>query len=201
MVLPQTTTMARRRHGKRDFRRIRLLLRRHRCSSAGNGQSLVIAGYGVNAATYQCGGAAVYGNAALAQSTSLEGQAVYTAVSRASSQISAITARSIPARRCTTSSTPTTRAVSPPSTAPTFYISGQGVKGDTTQGVFVAQDGASTPPRSTHQRYPRRRDLQRRALCLAEQLAKGTAEHRELRHLPTRSATPTILPGINQSSR
>ena len=82
---------------------------------AGNGQSLVIAGYGVNAATYNSGGAAVYGNAALAQSTSFKADE-YTAVP-ASSRISAITARSIPAPRSITSSTPTTRAVSPPSTA------------------------------------------------------------------------------------
>src|SRR5580698_8299239 len=40
---------------------------------SGDGHSLVIAGYGVNAATFNSGGSAVYGDAALGQSTSLKG--------------------------------------------------------------------------------------------------------------------------------
>ena len=48
---------------------------------SGDGQSLTIAGYGVNASTYNQGGAAVYGNAALAQSTSVPGGSS-TAVAR-----------------------------------------------------------------------------------------------------------------------
>ena len=48
---------------------------------AANGQSIVIGGYGVNAATFNAGGATVYGNAALAQSTSLT-TSNYTPVAR-----------------------------------------------------------------------------------------------------------------------
>jgi hypothetical protein len=86
LVLPQTTTVVK---GTTEY----AISGEYGSSSEGtlelaaNGESLVIAGYGVNAATYNAGGAAVYGNAALAQSTSVQG-GPYTAVARVIADIS-----------------------------------------------------------------------------------------------------------------
>ena len=55
---------------------------------SGDGHSLTLMGYGVNMATYNTGGAATDGNAALAQSTSVPGGA-FTAVSRVVAQVGA----------------------------------------------------------------------------------------------------------------
>ncbi len=109
---------------------------------AANGESLVIAGYGVNAATFNAGGAAVYGTAALAQSTSETGGA-YTAVPRVIADISYNTTIDTSTALYNVFNTNNPRSVATVN-GTSFYISGQGVDGDTTQGVFVAEDGASS---------------------------------------------------------
>lgn len=109
---------------------------------AANGQSLVMMGYGVNANTFNEGGAAVYGNAALAQSTSVPG-GQYTAVPRVIADISYNTTVDTSTALYNVFNTNNPRSVATVN-GTTFYISGQGVKGDTTQGVFLAHDGASS---------------------------------------------------------
>jgi autotransporter passenger strand-loop-strand repeat protein len=107
-----------------------------------DGTSLVIGGYGVNAAAYNTGGAAVYGNAALAQSTSLlDGS--YTPVARVVADISYSGSVDTSTALYDVFNTNNIRSVATVD-GTSFYVSGQGVKGDTTQGVFYAQDGANS---------------------------------------------------------
>ncbi|UAK26437.1 PEPxxWA-CTERM sorting domain-containing protein [Sphingomonas nostoxanthinifaciens] len=109
---------------------------------SGDGHSLVIAGYAVNAATYNAGGAAVYGNAALAQSTSIQGGAS-TAVARVVAQIGADGTVDSSTALYNVFNTNNPRSVATLDGS-SFYVSGQGVKGDTTTGLFVASKGASS---------------------------------------------------------
>lgn len=113
---------------------------------AGNGQSLVIAGYGVNDTTYNEGesnGSNIYGNVALAQSTSLTDQTAYTPVARVIADINADGTVDTSTALFNVFNTNNPRSVATVN-GETFYIAGQGVKDDTTQGVFVAEDGASS---------------------------------------------------------
>ena len=110
---------------------------------SGDGHSLAIMGYGITASTYNAGGAAVYGNAALAQTTSVQGGA-FTAVSRVVASIGADGSVDTSTALYNIANTNNPRSVATVNGS-SFYISGQGVKGDTTQGIFLAQKGASTP--------------------------------------------------------
>jgi len=117
---------------------------------SGDGRYLTIAGYGVNAATFNANPTA-YGTAlndptkpnALAQSSSLTGVAGVTPVSRV--------AVSIDANGTVDSSTQLYNVFNgnnPRSVysrdGSSFYVSGQGVSGDTTGGVVYATRGSST---------------------------------------------------------
>ncbi len=113
-----------------------------------DGHSLVIAGYGVNAAAFNANPKA-YGTSvndpskpnALGQSGSLK-NAGYTPVARVVAQIGSNGAVT------TTSLYGVFNGNNPRSVATvdgkTFYVSGQGISGDTTGGVFYATRGAST---------------------------------------------------------
>ena len=109
---------------------------------SGDGHSLTIMGYGVNAATYNAGGAAVYGNAALAQSTSVPGGA-YRPVSRVVAQVGADGAVDTSTALYNVFNTNNPRSAYTQDGS-AFYVSGQGVKGDTTTGLFYAVKGASS---------------------------------------------------------
>ncbi|GEC61958.1 hypothetical protein GOX01_22890 [Gluconobacter oxydans] len=140
MVLPQTTTVV---DGVTEY----AVSGEYGSSSEGelqlsqDGESLVIGGYGINAATYNAGGAAVYGDARLAQSTSLTGTS-YTAVPRVVADISYDGTVDTSTALYGVFNTNNIRSVATVD-GTSFYITGQGVKGDTTQGVFHADDGAS----------------------------------------------------------
>ncbi|AHK70464.1 Hint domain-containing protein [Gluconobacter oxydans] len=140
MVLPQTTTVV---DGVTEY----AVSGEYGSSSEGelqlsqDGESLVIGGYGINAATYNAGGAAVYGDARLAQSTSLTGTS-YTAVPRVVADISYDGTVDTSTALYGVFNTNNIRSVATVD-GTSFYITGQGVKGDTTQGVFYADDGAS----------------------------------------------------------
>lgn len=140
LVLPQTTTMV---DGVTEY----AVSGEYGSSSEGelqlsqDGESLVIGGYGINAATYNAGGAAVYGDARLAQSTSLTGTR-YTAVPRVVADISYDGTVDTSTALYGVFNTNNIRSVATVD-GTSFYITGQGVKGDTTQGVFHAADGAS----------------------------------------------------------
>lgn len=122
--------------------------------SAANGQSLVIGGYGVNAQTYNAAdtGAAkngvasnpTYGDARLAQSNSLSpAPARITAVPRVVADINAAGTVNTATAVYNFANGNNIRSVATVDGS-NFYIAGQGQKGDTTQGVFNVQAGATT---------------------------------------------------------
>ncbi len=106
-----------------------------------DGHSLALAGYGVNAAAYNANGASVYGNAALAQSTSVAG-GPYTPVSRVIADVRADGSVDTSTALLDVFNTNNPRSVATVD-GRSFYVTGQGVKGDATQGVFYAKDGAT----------------------------------------------------------
>ena len=162
---------------------------------AGNGQSLVIAGYGVNAVTFNSAPLSVYGNAALAQSTSLTDSS-YTPISRVIADISYNGSVDTSTKLFNVFNTNNDRSVIT-TDGKTFYISGQGVKGDTTQGVFVAQDGASSATAIDTAADTRTVEIYNGQLYVSQNSSTGTANIATFGDLPTGAATPTILSGID----
>jgi autotransporter passenger strand-loop-strand repeat protein len=162
---------------------------------AGNGQSLVIAGYGVNAATFNGAPVSVYGTAALAQSTSLTDGA-YTPVARVIADISYNGTVDTSTALYNVFNTNNPRSVTTVN-GQTFYISGQGVKGDTTQGVFVAQDGASAATAIDTASDTRTVEIYNGQLYVSQNSSTGTANIETFGTLPTGPTAPVILSGIN----
>ncbi len=107
-----------------------------------NGQYLTIVGYGVNANTFNTAPTSTYGNAALGQSISVA-NGTNTVVPRVVALISGIGSVDT-----TTALTGVFNTNNPRSAATvdgsSFYVSGQGVTGDGTGGVFYATRGATT---------------------------------------------------------
>jgi hypothetical protein len=168
-----------------------------------DGKSLTIMGYGVNAATFNSAPTSVYGTAALAQTTSLQGGSV-TPVSRVVANVRA------------DGTVDTSTAVygifntNNPRSAATvdgtsFYLSGQGVSGGTTQGVFLAQDGASTATAINTKTDTRTVEIINGQLYVSTdskqpKSAGGSANIAVYgASLPTGPTTPTLLPGISNS--
>ena len=108
-----------------------------------NGQYLTIMGYGVNANSFNTGGASVYGTAALGQSTSLTGGTFVTvprvvALIGANGSVDTSTALTGVFNMNNPRSVATVDGTS-------FYVSGQGAsEGDSTEGVFYTTLGATT---------------------------------------------------------
>jgi hypothetical protein len=169
---------------------------------AANGESLVIMGYGINADTFNAGGAAVYGNAALAQSTSIQNNGTYTAVPRVVADISYTGAVDTSTAVYNVFNTNNPRSVTTVD-GTTFYISGQGVKGDKTQGVFSVQDGSSTATPIDTATDTRDVEIYNGSLYVSQDSKQpsngGTSNISTFNGLPTSATTPTVLPGISQS--
>jgi hypothetical protein len=112
-----------------------------------NGQYLTMMGYGVNANTFNSAPASTYGTAALGQTTSLlpaqQTGTVYATVPRVVALIGGDGSVDT-----TTALTGVFNENNPRSVATvngsSFYVSGQGVTGDGTGGVFYALKGATT---------------------------------------------------------
>ena len=107
-----------------------------------NGQYLTIAGYGVNAAAFNAANGAGYGATALGQTTSVLGGANavvprVVALVGANGSIDTTTALTGVFNTNNPRSAATVDGMS-------FYVSGQGVTGDGTGGVFYAAKGATT---------------------------------------------------------
>ena len=107
-----------------------------------NGQYLTIMGYGVNANTFNTASPSTYGTSALGQTTSLTGQTVTTvprvvALIGANGSVDTSTALTGVFNTNNPRSAATVDGTS-------FYVSGQGVTGDGTGGVFYAPLGATT---------------------------------------------------------
>jgi autotransporter passenger strand-loop-strand repeat protein len=198
MVLPQTTTTD---DGTTEY----AISGEYGSSSEGilqlssDGQSLVIGGYGVNADTYNEGGADEYGNAALAQSTSVEG-GTYTAVPRVVADISYNGTVDTSTALYNVYNANNIRSVATVDGS-TFYISGQGVAGDDTQGVFEAADGASSATTIDSSTDTRDVEIINNTLYVSQNSTQdgGTANIESFGGLPTTATTPTVLSGINES--
>ncbi len=112
---------------------------------SGNGKYLTIMGYGVNAATFNANPGKYSpssGNAALAQSGSVQGQS-YTAVPRVVALIDSNGSVNSSTALYGVFSGNNPRSAYTPD-GKNIYVSGQGSKGDNTSGVFVAQVGSNT---------------------------------------------------------
>ena len=201
IVMPETTTVA---NGVTEF----AISSEYGSSSEGtielsaDGQSLVIAGYGVNPQTFNEGGAAVYGNAAEAQSTSVQG-GQYTAVPRVIADINGNGVIDTSTALYNVFNTNNPRSVATVDGS-SFYVSGQGVKGDTTQGVFYATDGASSATSINHATDTRTAEIYNGNLYVSAdstQGATGIFDYGPVSGLspPSGQVTPTVLPGIDLS--
>ena len=171
-----------------------------------DGHSLVIAGYGINAATFNAGGKAVYGDARLAQTTSVPGGTV-PAVARvianidAHSQVDTSTALFNAFNLNNPRSVATVDGTS-------FYVAGQGAsKTDTaTQGVFYVKDGTTStaPTHITGQSDFRSVSIQNGTVYASRDVnAAGGVQYTEIDRFataqPTGPSTPTALSGIGPS--
>jgi hypothetical protein len=205
LVLPQTTTTV---NGVTNY----AISGEYGSSSEGslslaaNGQSLVLGGYGVNANTFNAaeaaGGSNAFGNAALAQTTSVAGSGSIV-VPRIVADIGANGAIDTSTALTGVFNTNNIRSVATVNGS-TFYVSGQGVSGDTTQGVFVAKDGATTATAINNTTDTRTVQIYNGQLFVSEDSKQpkstgGSASIATFGGLPTGPATPTVLPGISNS--
>ncbi len=178
---------------------------------AANGQSLVIAGYDVNYLTYnagETGGNNVYGNTAEAQSYSVEpAGGSDTLVPRAIVDIGGNGAVDDSTNLLGVFNTNNPRSVATVD-GTSFYVAGQGVKGDTTQGVFLAKDGASTATAintGTDARTVELSNVSGTETLYVSQDSKqpssgGTSDIASFSTAePTATSTETALPGISKS--
>jgi hypothetical protein len=200
IVLSQTTTVA---NGRTQY----AVSGEYGSSSEGllhlaaDGHSLVLAGYGVNAATFNTGGAAVYGDTRLAQSTSVPG-GPFTPVSRVIVDVSVSGAIDSSTALLNVFNTNNPRSVATVN-GTSFYIAGQGAsKTDTaTQGVFYAQLGASSATQINGSTDFRSVSIQNGQLYASRDNngasgAQNTEIDRFATAQPTSASTPTALPGI-----
>ena len=167
-----------------------------------DGRSLVILGYGVNATAFNTAGTAgnsAYGNAALGQSTSITG-GTYIPVARIVADIGANASIDTSTSLYNIYNVNNPRSVASVNGS-TFYLSGQGVKGSTNQGVFLATDGASTATAIDTSTDTREAEIYNGQLYVSRDTTQGgTAGTSNIASygaaLPTSATAPTVLPGI-----
>ncbi|WP_342165029.1 beta strand repeat-containing protein [Methylobacterium sp. SD21] len=167
---------------------------------SGDGHWLVIGGYGINADTYNDGGAAIYGDARLAQSTSVQG-GQYTAVPRVIAKIGADGSVDTSTILYNVYNTNNPRSIATVDGSD-FYISGQGKKGDTTQGVFLVHDGGTTATSIDHSTDTRTIEIVDGQLYVSRDSKQGTGGTSNLGTygaLPTGATVATPLNGISTS--
>jgi hypothetical protein len=174
-----------------------------------DGQSLVIAGYDVNAVTWNAATANAsnsYGTQALAQTTSVLG-GTNTAVARVIADVNANGTVDTSTALYGVFNVNNPRSVATVNGS-SFYITGQGVKGDTTQGLFSAQDGASTATAINNSTDMRTAEIYNGRLYVstdskqtgATGTSKGSANIAVYgSSLPTSLGTPTVLTGISNN--
>lgn len=175
-----------------------------------DGQSLVIAGYGINANTFNSATgntSNAYGTQALAQTTSVLG-GTYTPVSRVIADISADGTVNTSTALFGVYNTNNPRSVTTVNGS-SFYLGGQGVKGDSTQGVFLAQSGASTATAINNSTDVRTVSIFNGQLYVstdskqagATGTSKGSANIAVYGStLPTGATSPSVLAGISNST-
>ena len=173
-----------------------------------DGHLLTIMGYGVGAAAFNSATVKptnAYGTQALAQTTSVVGGSS-KAVSRV---VAAVTAQGVVDTSTALygfANTNNPRSVTTVNGS-SFYVSGQGVKGDTTQGVQFVQDGASSGVVLYHGTDTRTATIVDGELYVSTDSKQGgSATDKGSSNiavygaaLPTSATTPTILAGISNS--
>jgi autotransporter passenger strand-loop-strand repeat protein len=200
LVLPQTTRVV---NGVTEY----AISGEYGSSSEGlltlslNGQSLTIAGYGITATAFNVpDAAAIYGNTALAQTTSLTDTDL-TPVARVIADISYNTTIDTSTALYNVYDTNNPRSVITVN-GTSFYISGQGADADGTEGVFLAEDGASgaTP---IYNSTTDTRDIEfqdgQLYVSIDSKLNEGGGLYTFGSTLPTSATTPSAVPGIGPS--
>lgn len=173
-----------------------------------DGHLLTIMGYGVNAASFN--GATLnptnaYGTQALAQTTSVLGGSS-TAVSRVVAAVNAQGTVDTSTALFGFANTNNPRSVATVNGS-SFYVAGQGVKGDGTQGVQFVMDGASSGTVIYHGTDTRTATIVNGQLYVSTDSKQGgTAGDKGSSNIavygatpPTVATTPTILAGISNS--
>ncbi len=166
-----------------------------------NGQSLVILGYGVTATAFDAANAGtIYGTTALGQTNSILG-GQYTAVERIVADISYNGSVDTSTSLSDIFNTNNPRSVYTIN-GTTFYLSGQGNGTDGTEGVFLANDGASNATAI----YNTKTDTREVAIAngtlyvsVDSKSNAGGGVYSFGTTLPTGETTPTQLPGIGAS--
>jgi hypothetical protein len=174
-----------------------------------DGHSLTIVGYGINAAAFNSAtvnSTNAYGTQALAQTTSVQGGA-FTPVARVVADVTANGTVDTSTALYGVYNTNNPRSAATVN-GTSFYLAGQGVKGDKTQGVFLAQDGASTATAIYNGTDTRTASIVNGQLYVStdskQKGSTGTSNGSSNiavygTGLPTGATTPTILPGISNS--
>jgi len=170
-----------------------------------DGHLLTIMGYGVNAATFNNAPTSTYGTAALAQSTSVQGGS-YTAVARVVAAVNAQGNVDTSTALYNFANTNNPRSVATVDGS-SFYVSGQGVKGDATQGVQYVVDGASKGTVIYSGTDTRAVSIVNGGLYVSTDSKQGGTGGAKTSSsiasfgtaLPTAATTPSVLPGLSNS--
>ena len=171
---------------------------------SGNGQFLTIMGYGINADTYNSTYDVNGGGTALAQSpnTAVGGSNVSRVVALvgANGSVNTTTAITGVFNQNNARSVATTNGS-------TFYISGQGVSGDTTEGLFVTQLGATSATAINTTYDTRSVEIINNQLYVSQDSKVGSGQLAFIAtvgaagSLPTGATTPSILSGLSTGSK
>jgi len=163
-----------------------------------DGQSLTIMGYGVSDVAFNASNdVTVYGTNALGQTTSLSGGG-YTDVARVVADINANGVIDT-----STALTGVFNSNNPRSVVTVdgkeFWIAGQGVKGDTTQGVFYTTDGSSTATAINTATDTRIAEIYNGQLYVSADSTQGATNISDYGALPTSATPPIVLNAIANS--
>lgn len=199
MVLPQTTSVV---NGTTEY----AISGEYGSASEGalqlsaDGQSLVILGYGVTSTAFNTG--TIYGTNALGQTTSIPG-GPDAVVPRIVADIKFNGSVDTSTQLFNVFNTNNPRSVATVN-GTTFYVSGQGGgKGDPTQGVFVAHDGATKATAIDTSTDTRFVTIQNGQLYVSRDSTESTTSGTNISTygttLPTSATVPSVLPGISQS--
>lgn len=169
---------------------------------SGDGQSLVIMGYGVSPTNFDAtNGGTIYGTTALGQTTSIQNGTV-TAVPRVVADIRFNGSVDTSTALYGVFNTNNPRSVATVN-GTSFYMAGQGVKGDTTQGVFFTHDGASSATAIDTSTDARIAEINNGQLYVSRDSTQNTTNGTDIATygttLPTGKTAQQVLPGIDES--
>jgi autotransporter passenger strand-loop-strand repeat protein len=165
---------------------------------SGDGHSLVIMGYGVDPQSFNAANAsAIYGTTALGQTTSVLG-GKYTVVPRVIADINANGVIDTSTAVTGVFNTNNPRSVATVD-GTSFWIAGQGVKGDKTQGLWYVQDGASTGIAISNATDMRIAEIYNGQLYVSADSTQGSPNISTYGALPTSATSAVVLQNISGS--